>query len=70
MASSSYKDSSFYGSPGHWNFLNTMFDLFLAGSETTSTFLTYVLVYCLNFPGDQKRVQGGNSAGFLAQKQP
>ena len=34
-----------------------MFDLFLAGSETTSTYLSYLLMYCVNFPATQKRVQ-------------
>ena len=42
---------------GHWNYLNAMFDLFLAGSETTSTYLAYLLMYCVNFPAVQKRVQ-------------
>ena len=34
-----------------------MFDLFLAGSETTSTYLAYLLMYSVNFPAVQKRVQ-------------
>jgi cytochrome P450 len=33
--------SSFYGEMGSANFLLTMYDLFLAGSETTSTTLTW-----------------------------
>ena len=34
-------NSSFYGEMGSANFLLTMYDLFLAGSETTSTTLTW-----------------------------
>ena len=37
-------NSSFYGKHGHWSYVNSMFDLFLAGSETTSTSLTFLLV--------------------------
>ena len=33
--------SSFYGEMGSANFLLTMYDFFLAGSETTSTTLTW-----------------------------
>ena len=33
--------SSFFGEMGSANFLLTMYDLFLAGSETTSTTLTW-----------------------------
>ena len=33
--------SSFHGEMGSANFLLTMFDLFIAGSETTSTTLTW-----------------------------
>ena len=36
--------SSFYGEFGEANFVNTMYDLFLAGSETTSTTLTWFVL--------------------------
>ncbi len=42
--------SSFYGEEGHSNFVNVMFDLFLTGSETTSTTLNFTLLYLLHFP--------------------
>ena len=37
--------SSFYGEKGKVNLVNTLFDLFLAGSETTSTTLTWAMLY-------------------------
>ena len=49
--------SSFYGTQGDWNFVTTMFDLFLAGSETTSTMLTFSILYMLHFPGPFKKAQ-------------
>ena len=38
-------DSSFYGETGRVNLANALFDLFLAGSETTSTTLTWAMLY-------------------------
>ena len=49
--------SSFHGEKGRWNFLNTFFDLFLAGSETTSTSLMFTLLYLVHFPSVQRRLQ-------------
>ena len=43
--------SSFYGDNGHWNFKNVIFDLFLAGSETTTTTLHFALIFLLHNPG-------------------
>ena len=37
--------SSFYGEKGKLNLSHTLFDLFLAGSETTSTTLTWAMLY-------------------------
>ena len=34
-----------------------LFDLFLAGSETTSTTLTWAVLYMVRYPGVQARVQ-------------
>ncbi len=34
-----------------------MFDLFMTGSETTSTSLTYVVLYCLHHPREAQKVR-------------
>ena len=51
------KDSSFYGDFGIENLKNVLFDLFLAGSETTSTTLTWAALYMVRYPKVQARVQ-------------
>nr|AKH03519.1 cytochrome P450 3129A1 [Paracyclopina nana] len=43
-------NSSFYGKEGDLNYINTLFDLFIAGSETTSTTLLWSVVFIMNFP--------------------
>ena len=50
-------DSSFYGETGHWNFVNSMLDLFLAGSETTSSTMQWALAYLVHHPQIQYRAQ-------------
>lgn len=50
-------DSSFYGDLGISNLENTLFDLFLAGSETTSTTLTWAVLYMIRYPDVQTKVQ-------------
>lgn len=50
-------ESSFYGQTGHWNFVNSMFDLWLGGSETTSTSLMFSILYMVLNPRWQKRLQ-------------
>ena len=49
--------STFYGSKGEESLLENLFDLFAAGSETTSTTLTWCVLYMLLFPGVQEKVQ-------------
>ena len=49
--------SSFFGKKGRENLANTLLDLFLAGSETTSTTLTWALLYMARYPEVQKKVQ-------------
>ena len=44
------KHSSFYGEKGHWSFVNVMLDLFIAGSETTSSTLQWALAYLVHHP--------------------
>ena len=49
--------SSFYGKDGIRSLTNTMLDLFLAGSETTSTALTWAVLYMAREPEVQQKVQ-------------
>ena len=42
---------------GDRNFVMTMFHLFLAGSETTSTSLTFAVLYMLHYPEPFKIAQ-------------
>ena len=59
----------------------TLFDLFLAGSETTSTTLTWAVLYMVRYPGVQAGVQrelarvvgedrGGRAGVMLAVTSP
>jgi len=57
VANTKNPGSSFYGEEGIRSLTNTMMDLFLAGSETTSTTLTWAILYMAREPGIQKRVQ-------------
>jgi len=50
-------ESSFYKETGKQNLLNTLFDLFLAGAETTATTLTWALLYMVRETQVQKKVQ-------------
>ena len=49
--------SSFYGEAGMENLTNSLMDLFLAGSETTSTTLTWAMLYMIRYPEIQAKVQ-------------
>ena len=51
------QSSSFFGEKGQENLANTLYDLFLAGSETTSTTLTWALLFMARYPNVQKKVQ-------------
>ena len=48
---------SFQGSQGEANFKNVLFDLFFAGSETTSTTLNWAVFYMATHPDVQAKVQ-------------
>ena len=50
------KTSSFYGEAGLENLANTLYDLFLAGSESTSTTLTWASLYMIRYPVVQAKV--------------
>ena len=49
--------SSFYGDRGREQLVNILFDLFVAGSETTSTTLSWAVLYMLRHPDVQAKVQ-------------
>merc|ERR1712064_153227 len=51
------KTSSMYGQLGMDNLKVTLFDLFLAGSETISTTLTWAALYMVRYPEVQRKVQ-------------
>jgi len=56
--------SSFKGQEGLVNYKNTLIDLFIAGSETTSTTLSWAILYMLLYPDVQKKVQQELDANF------
>ncbi len=49
--------SSFCGANGDINYVNSMQDLFLTGSETTSTTLMFMVLFCIHNPKAMKKVQ-------------
>ena len=51
------ESSSFYGEKGLENLANNLFDLFLAGAESTANTLTWSALYMIRYPEVQKRVQ-------------
>ena len=57
MADTKDPSSSFYGEKGMVSLVSTMLDLFVAGSETTSTLLTWAMLYMAREPKVQQRVQ-------------
>ena len=50
------EDSSFYKETGIRNLVNTMFDLFMAGAETTSTTLMWAILYLVREQEIQSKV--------------
>ena len=46
-----------FGQLGRDNLKVTLFDLFQAGSETTSTTLTWAVLYMVRYPQIQRKVQ-------------
>ena len=51
------QSSSMFGQFGIDNLKVTLFDLFQAGSETTSTTLTWAMLYMVRYPEIQRKVQ-------------
>jgi len=67
--------SSFYKEKGEENLVNTLYDLFLAGSETTSTSLSWAVLYMKRNPEVQEKMQteldqviGNNRAAAMKDK--
>jgi len=50
-------NSSFFGENGVNNLASSLLDLFIAGSETTSTTLTWAILYMVRYPEVQRKVQ-------------
>jgi len=57
IASTRDPSSSFYRDQGHHNLVASLIDLFAAGTETTSTTLTWAILYMVREPAVQDRVQ-------------
>ena len=53
MKNTTDPESSFYGEMGRINLMNTLLDLFFAGSETTSSTLTWGILYLILNPDKQ-----------------
>ena len=51
------ESSSFYKETGYANLVNTLIDLFMGGSETTATTLTWAVLYMVREPQVQRKVQ-------------
>jgi cytochrome P450 len=58
--SSTDPQSSFYGEQGQICLVTTLLDLFIAGSETTSTTLTWAVLYMAREQNIQAKVQVDN----------
>jgi len=57
MMETTDENSSFHGKHGEGNIQRTMLDVFGAGSETTSSILTFAFNYLTRFPEMQRKVQ-------------
>lgn len=49
-------DSPFYGYTGELNLANVLFDLFVAGSDTTAVTLTWAMLFMIQNPDVQTKV--------------
>ena len=68
-------NSSFHGDKGEVHLKASILDLYIAGSETSSTTLLFCIIYMVNFPDIQRKVQdeldkivGPNRLPSLADK--
>jgi cytochrome P450 family 2 subfamily J len=62
--------STFSGQEGWLNLVNVLMDLFIAGSETTSTTLNWAMFFMLKHPDICKRVQEELDSVFGAGQAP
>ncbi len=62
--------SSFYGQEGTINLINTLIDLFFAGSETTSSTLTWGVLYLILWPEVQDKMREEITKTFGQDRQP
>lgn len=57
ISSTNDVNSSFYGKRGEESLISTMTDLFLAGTETTTSSLLWAILCLLHYPEVQAKVQ-------------
>jgi len=55
--SGSNSESAFHGEEGRKNLVSVVADLFLAGSDTTSSTLDFAFIYLASFPQVQEKLQ-------------
>jgi cytochrome P450 len=64
LRTSTDPSSSFYGDQGELNLVSMLLDLFIAGSETTSTTLTWAVLFMARESEIQDKVQVSIKAVF------
>ena len=61
-------NNPFYANTGEQNLMNTLFDLFLAGSDTTATTLDWAILFMIQNPEVQIKVQQELNQTFGSKK--
>ena len=51
------ENSPFYGDVGELNLVNILFDLFVAGSDTTAATLNWAMLFMIQYPDIQTKVR-------------
>ena len=62
------KNNPFYSDTGELNLINTLFDLFVAGSDTTATTLDWAILFMIQNPDVQTKVREELSQNFGSKK--
>ena len=62
------KNDPFYADTGELNLINTLFDLFVAGSDTTATTLDWAILFMIQNPEVQSKVQQELKQNFGSKK--